>query len=76
MKVMSVDRIYVGLNLSGGSWRWIDGSSATNIPWIPGSPSGGENCVELLENVASFEFNDMTCFGVWTNGELCSVEIT
>jgi len=76
MKIISVDRNYVGLTLIPGSWRWTDGTSANSVPWYPRKPCGGDDCAELLDDGGNFGINDIDRFGSLTKGALWAVKLT
>jgi len=75
MRNTNILRAFIGLKLSRGSWKWIDGTSAANVPWYVGQPSGDGNCSQLLEEKNSFGVNDVPCTGVWTQGVICEVRL-
>ena len=57
---------WIGLSQdTGGSWVWVDGSSATDIPWHRGEPNNGdfgsdEDCVEI-NRYSDDRYNDAVC---------------
>jgi len=73
LKQLPPDRLFVGLRLIEGNWKWIDGSPATNIPWYPGQPSGGEDCGEFLGEFGNYGVNDVPCR--FQRGAICEVPL-
>ncbi|XP_058240548.1 C-type lectin lectoxin-Thr1-like, partial [Hemibagrus wyckioides] len=48
------------IGLYRDTWKWSDGTPATNLPWVPGEPDnkyGNENCASQINKV----FNDYLC---------------
>ncbi|XP_058240549.1 macrophage mannose receptor 1-like [Hemibagrus wyckioides] len=48
------------IGLYRDTWKWSDGTIATNLPWVPGEPNnyyGNENCASHINKV----FNDYLC---------------
>ncbi|XP_053336305.1 putative C-type lectin domain family 20 member A isoform X2 [Clarias gariepinus] len=52
------------IGLYRDTWKWSDGTNATNLPWIPGQPdnSGGvENCAVVYNDL----LNDVSCTSLY-----------
>ncbi|KAF5904651.1 macrophage mannose receptor 1-like isoform X6, partial [Clarias magur] len=48
------------IGLYRDTWKWADGSNATNVPWAPGKPNnavGNANCASLKGGL----FSDESC---------------
>ncbi|XP_061685206.1 CD209 antigen-like protein A [Syngnathoides biaculeatus] len=57
-------RVWIGLQMTKGTWKWVDGSQLTESYWTPGEPNNFENamedCVQTgLNDINSW--NDVVC---------------
>ncbi|XP_060773194.1 macrophage mannose receptor 1-like [Neoarius graeffei] len=54
---------WIGLYRDMETWKWTDGTSASNIPWQPGQPNnyyGRENCAMLYTSNGLFQDDPCT----------------
>ena len=58
--------VWLGLDRSGSSWRWIDGTPASYLIWADGEPNnsgGNENCGQMYRAplYKAGKWNDTPC---------------
>ena len=65
------ERTWIGGYLKSGEWAWTDGSKWDYTNWGKGSPSGGEQYVEIIKYGDGMQWNDAPNVLSYKRGVLC-----